>query len=166
MKAAVLYYSRTGKTKQVAQYIIDGMISVEGVEAKSFDIENIENIEDIDMAFLKESRCIIIGTPTHMADSCTAIHQWMEDPFIKINLLAEKLGGAFATAKCIYGGSELAINGILIKMLVAGMLVYSGRTFMGPVAIDPDIEQSAEVCKIYGQRMAQKALDIFTSRPC
>ena len=161
MKTVVLYYSKSGKTKQVAQYIVDGMASIEGIEAKSFDLKN------VDMDFIKESQCIVIGTPTYMFDSCTDIHQWMEEPFRKANL-AGKLGGAFATARYIYGGSELAINGILTKMLCVGMLVYSGGfahgnpiIHIGPVAIDPYIEESAEVCKIYGQRMAQKAKDLF-----
>ena len=48
------------------------------------------------------------------------------------------------------------------------MLVYSGGFAyggpiinIGPVAIDPNIEESAGVFKIYGQRMAQKAKDLF-----
>ena len=161
MKTAVLYYSRTGKTKQVAQYVVDGMTSVEGIDAKSFDLKN------VDMDFIRESRCIVIGTPTYMFDACTDIHQWIEEPFRKANL-AGKLGGTFATARYIYGGSELAINGILTKMMCVGMLVYSGGfahgdpiIHIGPVAIDPNIEESAEVFKIYGQRMAQKAKDLF-----
>ena len=52
----------------MALYIVDGMASVEGIEAKSFDLEN------IDIDFVKESQCIVIGTPTYMFDSCTAIH--------------------------------------------------------------------------------------------
>lgn len=102
-----------------------------------------------------------------MADSCTAVHQWLEEPFRKLRL-AGKLGGAFATARYIYGGAELAINGILVKMMCVGMLVYSGGfsygepiIHMGPVAIDPHIEESADVCRIYGQRMAQKAKELF-----
>jgi NAD(P)H dehydrogenase (quinone) len=91
----------------------------------------------------------------------------MEGPFRKTNL-AGKLGGAFATARYVYGGSELAISGILAKMLCAGMLVYSGGfaygspiVHLGPVAIDPYIEESAEVCRIYGQRLAQKSMELF-----
>jgi NAD(P)H dehydrogenase (quinone) len=165
MKTAVLYYSQTGKTKQTAQYIVDGMMSVEDIEAKSFSLEN------LDMSFIEESKCIVIGTPTYMFDSCTAVHQWMEEPFRKCNM-AGKLGGAFATARYIYGGSELAINGILTKMMCAGMLVFSGGfsyghpiIHIGPVAIDPHIEESADLFRIYGQRMAKKAIDIFVKPP-
>ncbi|MCL1914428.1 MAG: flavodoxin domain-containing protein [Eubacteriaceae bacterium] len=161
VKASVLYYSKTGKTKQMANYIAQGMSSVEGIEARCIDIE------DIDEEFVKESKCVVLGAPTYLADVCAAVHKWLEVDSGKYNL-AGKLGGAFATAKFIYGGSELTITSILHRMLVRGMLAYSGGSsygapiiHLGPVAIDPQIEESEEVCKIYGARLAGKTLELF-----
>ena len=40
MKMTVLYHSVTGNTKTMAQVIAEGMMTVAGVEAKAFPIEN------------------------------------------------------------------------------------------------------------------------------
>ena len=49
MKMTVLYHSVTGNTKTMAQVIAEGMMTVAGVEAKAFPIEN------WDAAWVKES---------------------------------------------------------------------------------------------------------------
>ena len=38
MKASILYHSKTGNTKKMAEVIAEGMLSVEGVAAKAFSI--------------------------------------------------------------------------------------------------------------------------------
>lgn len=38
----VLYHSKSGNTKQMAEFIADGMITVESTEAKAFPIEEID----------------------------------------------------------------------------------------------------------------------------
>lgn len=57
MKMTVLYHSVTGNTKTMAQVIAEGMMTVAGVEAKAFPIEN------WDAAWVKESKCVVLGTP-------------------------------------------------------------------------------------------------------
>ena len=39
MKLAVIYHSETENTKQAAEWIVDGMNEVSGVEARAFSIE-------------------------------------------------------------------------------------------------------------------------------
>ena len=54
MKMTVLYHSVTGNTKTMAQVIAEGMMTVAGVEAKAFPIEN------WDAAWVKESKCVVL----------------------------------------------------------------------------------------------------------
>lgn len=161
MKMTVAYYSKTGTTRQMAQVISEGMMLVEGVEAKTFPLE------EIDEAWAKESKCIVLGTPIYMADMCGAMKNWLEGPCKKY-ALAGKLGGAFATADYLHGGGELGIQSLLVHMLVHGMLVYSGGgscgkpvIHLGPVALKDDLEASKEVFRLYGQRMAAKAAELL-----
>ena len=91
MKMTVLYHSVTGNTKTMAQVIAEGMMTVAGVEAKAFPIEN------WDAAWVKESKCVVLGTPIYLADLCSAVKVWLDGPALKAGL-AGKVGGAFATA--------------------------------------------------------------------
>lgn len=159
MKMSVLYHSKTGNTKRMAQVIADGMMSVEGVEAKIFAIE------EIDEAWLGESKCAVLGSPIYLANMCGAVKCWLESPKF---VLAGKICGAFATADYVHGGGELGIQSILDHMLVKGGLAYSGGgaygkpvIHLGPVALKEYLEESEETFRLYGQRMATKTVEIF-----
>ena len=161
MKMTVLYYSKTGNTKQMAEVISQGMMSAGGVEARAF------SIDEIDEEWIKESKCVILGTPIYMANVCGAIKSWLEGPCMKYGLTG-KIGGAFATADYVHGGGELGIQTILDHMLVLGMLAYSGGgaygkpvIHLGPVAIKDHLGESQETFKLYGQRMAEKTMELF-----
>ena len=161
MKMTVLYYSKTGNTKHMADIIAEGMQSVDGVEAKTFPIDQ------IDEAWAKESKCIVLGSPIYMSNVCGAIKSFLEGPCTKCGLTG-KLGGAFATADYIHGGGELGIRLILDHMMVFGMLTYSGGgscgkpvIHLGPVAINGHLEESRDTFLVYGKRMAAKAAELF-----
>lgn len=161
MKMVVLYYSKTGNTKQMAEVIAKGMRTVASVEAKAF------SIEEIDEDWAKESKCIVLGTPIYMASVCGAVKSWLEGPCKKYGL-AGKIGGAFATSDYIHGGGELGIRLILDHMLVYGMLTYSGGgaygkpvIHLGPVALKDHLEESKDTFLLYGQRMATKTIEMY-----
>jgi len=161
MKLAVIYHSKTGTTKQMAEVIVDGITSVEGAKAKAF------SIDEIDADWVKESKCVIVGSPVYMASFSGTVKNWLDGPCVKLGL-AGKMGGAFATANYLHGGGEIAIQSILSHLMVCGMLAYSGGgsfgkpvIHLGPVAIRERLEESTEVFRIYGQRMATKTLEFF-----
>lgn len=159
MKAAVLYYTRSGNTQKMAQAIAEGMQSVDGVEAKIFPID------DYDKDYVEESSCVVLGTPTYMASMAAEVKVWLDGP--KPNL-AGKLGGAFATEDYLHGGADLAVRTILDHLMVFGMLLYSGGgscgapvIHLGPVALSRDLEGSRATFTTYGKRMAEKASQLF-----
>lgn len=161
MKMTVLYHSKSGNTKTMAEIIVEGMSSVDGVEAKSY------SIDDIDENWIKESKCVVVGSPIYMADISGELKSWLVGPSMKYNL-AGKIGGAFATADYIHGGGDLGIQNILHHMMVLGMLTYSSGAMqgvpvihLGPVALSKQLNENKETFTIYGQRMAQKTLEIF-----
>lgn len=161
MKMAVLYHSKTGKTKEMAEIICAGMAEVDDVEAKSFSIDG------IDADWIQESKCIVVGSPTYYASVTADIKTWLETKAAPLKL-AGKLGGGFATANYIHGGGETAIRLILDHMLVLGMLTYSGGgTFgnptihFGPVSVTAYAEDCKNTFRVYGKRMATKAMELF-----
>lgn len=161
MKSAVIYVSKTGTTREMAEVIAEGMMSVGGVEAQTYAIG------DIDSEWVKESSCIVIGTPIYMANMCGEMKLWLERECRNYGV-AGKIGGAFATADYVHGGGELGIQTILDHLLVLGMLTYSGGgacgkpvIHLGPVAMKGRLDESRETFRLYGQRMAAKAAELF-----
>ena len=159
MKASILYHSQTGTTKELAQKIAEGMAS-EGLEVKAF------SIGDLDAQWIKDSCCVIVGSPTYYADVSAQVKTFLET-FGKYDV-AGKLGGAFATAGFSYGGGDLALQTILHHMLFWGMLVYSGGgsqgtppSHLGPVASGACTDAGPDLFVLYGQRMARRAKEIF-----
>ena len=159
MKATVLYHSESGNTRAAAEKIVSGMTS-EGVEAKAM------SITEVDEAWIKDSSCIIVGSPVYNADVSAQVKKFMEG--IGKFGVAGKLGGAFATANFVHGGGEIAIQTILTHMMVSGMVVYSGGgacgmpvIHLGPVSINQFADELAEYFVIYGQRMAKKVKELF-----
>lgn len=161
ISVSVLYYSNTGNTRQMAEVIVEGAKRVDGVEVRAFALE------EIDGDFVRNSKCVIVGTPTHMADMAPAVKLWFVES-AKNYGLAGKIGGVFATANYHHGGSELAMQGMVTQMLVMGMLVHSGGgaygrpiIHLGPAAFGGKLEESEELFLTYGERMAMKTVEVF-----
>ena len=167
MKLAVIYDSRTGNTKQAAEWIAEGMRSVDGIEAEAY------HIGDVDEAFVNEAKGVVIGSPSYFALMTPAMHAWLLEKASKLDL-AGKLGGAFATVQYTHGGGELVIQSILTNELVFGMLAYSSGgeygdpyIHLGPVGVNGNVEAHntlgnyKEYFTIFGGRFATKAREIF-----
>ncbi|NLZ88875.1 MAG: flavodoxin family protein, partial [Clostridiales bacterium] len=164
MKISVIYDSKTGNTKQAAEWMIESMNSLKDVEARAF------HIHAVDEDFVKESKGIVIGSPSYAALMTPALHSWLLSASGKLGF-AGKLGGAYATEQYTHGGGTLVIQSILTFEMVTGMLCYSGGVscgrpviHLGPVGVNNNLEKhnGMELYKdnfmIYGKRFAEKAL--------
>lgn len=167
MKMAVIYDSKTGNTKQAAQWIADGMNGNSGKEAKAFSVESYD--ED----FIKEAKGITLGCPSYAASMTPDMHDWIFRNGAKLGF-AGKMGGGFATEQYTHGGGSLVIQAILTLELVNGMLCYSGGganghpfIHLGPVGVNNNkekfngLENYKDYFMLYGERFASKALEIF-----
>lgn len=166
MKIAILYVSSTGNTEKAAQLIRDGIVQAGDIEVR---LMNLENEDTVDTEFVKGSDAVIIGTPTYAASFCWQIKKWFDTD--KRFKLAGKLGAAFATANFVHGGADLALADLLRHMLVKGMIVYSSGAgcgmpiiHLGPVAITAEFDKTADLFRIFGQRIAEKALELFDGK--
>jgi NAD(P)H dehydrogenase (quinone) len=166
MKLAVVYDSKTGNTKQGAEWIVEGMNSVDTVEAKAF------NIKECDEEFIKEAKGLIIGSPSYAATMTPDIHGWMLSNSKKL-AFAGKLGGAFATQQFTHGGGSAVIQEILTIEMVNGMLCYSGGNsegmpviHLGPIGVNNNkeafngMDNYKDYFTIFGSRFAKKAVEI------
>ncbi|MGI6721879.1 MAG: flavodoxin family protein [Anaerovoracaceae bacterium] len=161
MKISVIYDSKTGNTETVAQYMVKGMESVSGVQARTFRYDRID--ED----FVKASDGLVFGCPTYMGGPTADFYGFLEKKAGEL-ALAHKLGGAFATEQYIHGGADLTIMRIVEHLMVMGMMVYSGGAGCGdPVIHYGPVEVSAmgaekfrDLFETYGRRFAEQAVSI------
>lgn len=160
MKISILYFSQTGNTRTMAEVVAEGARAVPGVEVGLFPLDA------IDKEFLDASKAVIFGTPTYLASTCWQWKKWFDEP--APCPLGGKLGAVFATANFAQGGADIALQTLLCHMLVKGMLVYSGGgacgspyTHLGAVALRENFEESKAMFRIFGERVARKALELF-----
>lgn len=160
MKAAIVFDSRTHTTERAADFIAEGLKSVEDIAVRCF------HIDEADFEYIQQSHLVILGSPTYMASVTAKMKSWLESNAGKLKL-AGKLGGAYATEQYIHGGAENAIQEMLVFMMVMGMMTYSGGSacgkpviHLGPVGMSQDIESFKELFTTYGQRMGEQLIKI------
>ena len=163
MKLAVIYDSKTGNTKQAAEWIAEGMREADGVESRTF------HITAVDADFVRDSHGVVIGSPSYGALLTADLRSWFLGEAKQLSL-AGKLGGAFATEQYTHGGGDIVIQSILTSEMVLGMLCYSGGAsfgkpviHLGPVAVNSNMESHnalehyRDYFVIFGKRFAEKA---------
>ena len=160
MKVAIVYYSKTGNTKKVAELIAEGANIIENVEVKCMSIEEVDN------KFLMEAKTVIFGSPTISGTFSWQIKQWLDTA--RTVKFGGKLGAVFATANYVGGGAEVAELALIAELLVKGMLVYSsgvaeGQPIIhyGPVCIQEGDAGQKERARIFGERIAKKTVELF-----
>ena len=164
MKISILYFSQTGNTEKMADVIRDGILEYD----KDIEVSlmNIINEDNIDKDFLNDSSAVIFGTPTYVAGTCWQMKKFFDTRFDC--KLEGKLAACFATAGCVWGGPDLAIQNILEMALTHGMLAYSsgtefGRPYihLGPIALMNNLEENKDIFTLFGKRIAQKTIELF-----
>ena len=164
MKFAIIYYSKTGHTREMGEVIAKG-IARQGGKTRLFSIE-----EPLDQEYINSCDGVLFGTPVYLANTCWQMKKWFDTESASVKL-SEKLGGVYSTAHYAQGGGDVAILTLIGHLLVKGMLVYSGGAslgkpfiHLGPVALDA-VDGHYESCKadfeIYGERFAAKARELF-----
>ena len=160
MKITIFYDSRTNNTATMANYITEGMMKVDGVEARAF------NITDIDEDFAKASDAFVFGTPTYAGGPTAEMYSFLLNQAAKYGL-AGKLGGVFATQQYVHGGADVTMLRMAETLLVFGMMIYSGGgswgapvIHFGPVEVSPDMDAYKDLFITYGERFAKQAVKV------
>lgn len=161
IRVAIIYHSVSGNTKAMAELIREGATGVDGVEARTMPVE------EVDVDWVNSAHAVLVGTPTYYGSCSAKIKEFLDT--CKADLTG-KLGGTFASMRWPGGGgAELAEMVIVAAMLVRSMLVYSSGTRHGQPYIHfgatsvqaPEDGLYRERCLAMGQRMAAKAVELF-----
>ena len=149
-KGIVIYYSRSGNTKEMAEIIAKAMNEAGlKTECKSVDKVKAEDLLAFD--------AIVVGSPTYYGQMAGPIKQLFDDSVANHGKLDGKVGAAFSSAANIGGGNETTIMGIINAMLIAGMVVGGDPQgdHYGPVSIGKPDQRVKTQCRRRGQRIAE-----------
>jgi NAD(P)H dehydrogenase (quinone) len=155
MQILVMYYSRSGNTEALAQEVVKGVESVDGVDAV------LKPVGEVTAEDFTACDGIIAGSPVYFGTMA-----WpMKEVFDKLvgvrKKMGDKIGAAFATAGDPSGGKETTILSIHQAMLIYGMIIVgdplaaSGHYGVSCVA-GPD-ERARDHAVLLGKRVAELA---------
>ena len=149
-KVLIVYYSRTGNTRQMAKLV------EEGIRGEDIDVET-KDVEDVKTNELLNAEGIIFGSPTYYGGMAAPLKKLLDESVAFHGKLEGKVGAAFSSSANIGGGNETTILGILNAFLIHGMVVQGDANddHYGPVAIDAPDKRASEQCRRLGQKVAR-----------
>ena len=153
----VVYYSRTGNTKRMAEIIAKAMNEGElPTECKSVEDVSAEDIAGYD--------AIVVGSPTYYGHMAAPLKQLFDEFVTRHGQLDGKVGAAFSSSVNIGGGNETTIMGILEAMLISGFIVQGDPMgdHYGPVSIGKPDSRVEKQCRRRGKRIAELTRKLFS----
>jgi NAD(P)H dehydrogenase (quinone) len=117
MQILILYFSKGGNTKKLAEAITEGVESVEGVDAV---LKNTDTVVKEDFI---NSEGIIAGSPVYFGAMAAELKK-IFDEFVGVRRkMEDKIGAAFATSGDPSGGKETTMMSIIQALLIYGMMI-------------------------------------------
>jgi len=155
MQILVLYFSKGGNTKKLAEAILKGVESVEGIEGM------LKHTDDVTKDDFVSSDGIIAGSPVYFGVMAAQLKK-IFDEFVGVRKKMEgKIGAAFATSADPSGGKETTMMSIIQVMLIYGMVIVgdpmAATGHFGTACVGAPDSGSLENGMKLGQRVAELA---------
>jgi flavorubredoxin len=148
-KAIVVYESKYGNTKIVAERIAEGLATGKGIKV------DVTNLEDIDLDRIPDYDVILIGSPNHMGRQTRGIKKFI-DKLAKPKL-KNKSAAVFDT--CASKDFEKAVKKMenqLAKVAPGVRLVTPGLSIVVKGMKGPIAEEDLPKCEEFGKKIAAK----------
>lgn len=152
MQVLVLYYSKGGHTRMLAEEVAKGVESA-GVKAVLRSTEQVTKEDFLDSAG------IIAGSPVYFGVMAADLKRVFDDFVGTRRKTEDKVGAAFATGGHHTGGKETTIMSILQCMLIYGMIIVgdpmSASGHYGVACVGSPDKTAAEDALKLGARVAE-----------
>jgi NAD(P)H dehydrogenase (quinone) len=155
MQILVLYFSKGGNTKKLAEAIEKGVESFQGVRGVFKHTDDRTKEDNV------ASGGVIAGSPVYFGIMAAQLKK-IFDEFVGIRKKMEgKIGAAFATSADPSGGKETTMMSIIKVMLIYGMVIVgdpmSATGHFGTSCVGSPDSGSLENGMKLGQRVAELA---------
>ena len=117
MNVLILYYSKGGNTRRLAEAIAEGVSQIDGVEAV------LRHAIEVTKDDFVAADGLVVGSPVYFGTMAAPLKQVL-DEFVGVRRKMEnKVGAAFATSGDPSGGKETTIMSIIAALLIYGMII-------------------------------------------
>lgn len=153
MQVLILYYSKGGNTRKLAEKIAEGVNSVAGVQAL------LKSTQEVTKDDFLNSAGILAGSPVYFGAMAWDLKR-IFDEYVGIRKKMEnKVGAAFATSGDPSGGKETTMMSILQCMLIYGMILVGdpmeATGHYGVACVGAPDEKASENGRKLGKRVAE-----------
>ena len=153
MQVLVLYFSKGGNTKKLAQKIAEGVAQVDGVKAL------LKHTKDVSKDDFVASDGLIAGSPVYFGVMAAELKKVFDD-FVGVRKKMEgKVGAAFTTSGDPTGGKETTMMSIIQALLIYGMVIVgdpmSATGHYGVGCVGAPDERAEEHGMKLGMRVAE-----------
>ena len=155
----VLYYSRHGATRKLAELIAQGIDSVPGAEARLRTVPAISTVAEatepdipvhgapyVDLEDLADCAGLALGSPTRFGNMASAMKYFLDGRPLETHITGfqGKPAVVFTSTGSLHGGQEATLLSMMIPLLHHGMLV------MGLPYTHPELMNTASGGSPYG----------------
>ena len=155
MQILILYFSKGGNTRKLAEKIAQGVEEAEGIKALR------RNTSEVTREDFINSVGIIAGSPVYFG-AMSAEMKKVFDEFVGVRKKMEgKVGAAFATSGDATGGKETTMMSIIQALLIYGMVIVgdpmSATGHYGVACVGAPDSKAGENAIRMGRRVAELA---------
>jgi NAD(P)H dehydrogenase (quinone) len=155
MRILVLYHSKGGNTKRLAEAVAEGVDSVDGAEAV------IRSTKDVTKDDFLNCAGVVAGSPVYFGVMAAELKKVFDDFIGARKKMEGKVGAAFATSADPTGGKETTMMSIIQCMLIYGMVIVgdpmSATGHYGTACAGPPDPATLENARKLGARVALTA---------
>ncbi len=153
MKVLILYYSKGGNTRKLAEAVAEGVGQVEGIECV------LRHTRDVTKDDFVAAAGLIVGSPVYFGTMAAQLKQVL-DEFVGVRRRMEnKVGAAFSTSGDPSGGKETTMLSIIQALLIYGMIIVgdplSATGHYGTACVGAPDAAAQENGRKLGRRVAE-----------
>jgi len=153
MQVLVLYYSKGGNTRKLAEAIAEGVNAVDGVDAL------LKSTKEATQDDFLNADGVIAGSPVYFGVMAADLKRIFDDFIGTRKKMEGKVGAAFATSGDPTGGKETTMMSIIQCLMIYGMIIVgdpmSATGHYGTACAGAPDSDAIENGKKLGQRVAE-----------
>ena len=155
MQILILYYSKGGNTRRLAEAIAEGVGQTEGVDAI------VRSTEDVSKDDFVNASGIIAGSPVYFGTMAAELKKVLDDFVGLRRQMEDKIGASFTTSGDPTGGKETTMMSIIQALMIYGMIIVgdplSATGHYGTACVGKPDSGALENGRKLGRRVAELA---------
>jgi NAD(P)H dehydrogenase (quinone) len=124
----ILYYSRTGSVRNLAEAIADGVEQVKGIHAKLRTVPSLNGSQPegdplVELDDLRHAAGLAVGSPTRYGNMAAPMKSFIDDTteLWMSGALVDKPAAVFTSTSSLHGGQESTLLSMMLPLLHHGM---------------------------------------------